>query len=89
MVKQKTEDDNNAIEADKKGQWSCLEQFLVLGARLPEVCYKPFLYTVTVMKCRWNMFPQLFQIDNDVQIYREHGKGSHSQAIKSTQKMSI
>ena len=30
IVKQKTEDDNNTIEADKKGQWSCLEQFLVL-----------------------------------------------------------
>ena len=23
-------DDNNAIEADKKCQWSCLEQFLIL-----------------------------------------------------------
>ena len=58
MVKQKTEDDNNAIKADKKGQWSCLEQFLVLRARLPEVCYKPsinlFLYTVTVTD--WNAF---------------------------------
>ena len=30
MVKQKTEVDNNAIKADKKGQWSCLEQFLIL-----------------------------------------------------------
>ena len=30
IVKQKTEDDNNTIEADRKGQWSCLEQFLIL-----------------------------------------------------------
>ena len=40
------------------------------------------------MKCRLKYVPTIFQIDNDVQIQREHGKGSHSQAIKSTQKMS-